>query len=132
MVQFAADRLAEPFPCKEKSVLDPLVIEAVRWQTGKSDADIIALRKDAVRAIESEAAQLAESGATLAWFMGADPLVQEVAKEVNGPLLARLAERSGFHDLEAVEVFREGADFHGPLACTGNGVPVEHVTCGET
>ena len=47
-------------------------------------------------------------------------------------ILERLPEHGvALKDLEAVEVFREGADFHGPLVCTGNGVPVEHVTCGE-
>ena len=73
-------------------------------------------------------------------------MLQRFAAEVNGPLMIALAEKAGYHDVDCVELFRDGAPLVGKLkrpsqhsfvcdlSCcvrfcfvcrTGNGVPRE-------
>ena len=49
----------------------------------------------------------------------------QVSSQVNGPLLEILADSCGFHDRACIELFRKGGDIIGPLACSGNGTPID-------
>ncbi len=44
-----------------------------------------------------------------------------MARGVHGPILEALGHSCNYHDMEAVEVFRQGGDMVGVLKCTGNG-----------
>ena len=44
-----------------------------------------------------------------------DDVLQRFAAEVNGPLMIALAEKAGYHDVDCVELFREGAPLVGKL-----------------
>ena len=44
-----------------------------------------------------------------------DEVLQRFAAEVNGPLMVALAEKAGYHDVDCVELFREGAPLVGKL-----------------
>ena len=45
----------------------------------------------------------------------ADVHVAQISEGVHGPLLKALAERAGYHDVDAVELFRTGAPIVGRL-----------------
>ena len=42
-------------------------------------------------------------------------MLRRFADEVNGPLMAALAAKVGYHDVDCVELFREGAPLVGKL-----------------
>ena len=119
----AGAAIARPLVRKEVEAA-PELRQAISWAAQRCPADVVAGREAVTRAIECEGAELRESGAVERWFAGADAHVRQVAREVNGPLLERLARRSDFHDPGAVELFRRGAPFVGLLPCSGNGVPI--------
>ena len=58
-----------------------------------------------------------------------DPVIRATATGVNGPLLAALAGRAGYHDAAAVELFRSGAPLAAALAVSGPRVHSLHKHC---
>ena len=124
MLRFTAGAATARPPVRKEVEAAPELRQAISWAAQRCPAEIIAAREAVTRAIECEGVELRESGAVERWFAGADAHVRRVAREVNGPLLERLARRSGFHDPGAVELFRRGAPFVGMLPCSGNGVPI--------
>ena len=50
---------------------------------------------------------------------GADYGVWSVSRNVNGPLMLALAEKIGYHDKGAIEMFRRGGPLVGLLPCSG-------------
>ena len=58
----------------------------------------------------------------------------QVAGGVNGPLLDALAKKVKHHDIDCVNLFREGGPLLGTLQCTGNGTPIppgEHASFSD-
>ena len=49
--------------------------------------------------------------------------VAGVIRDVNGPLMAVLAESIAYHDAGVVTMMRDGGPLCGLLSCTGNGRP---------
>lgn len=104
---------------------------------------VIEQRTGIIEQIEAAAEELKSNGEREGWLASADPLVREVSKDVNGPLLEMLAEAINFHDCECIELFRKGCPLAsllschfcfalahvtnaqvGVLPCSGNGTPV--------
>ena len=121
MLDFAHRAVSNPPPVRASATLDPSVVRAIEWVAMRSCADIISERERIVAEIEAEGAALARDGSVAAWAAPCDAVTQRVVEHVNGPLLQRLAERSGFWDLDAVNMLRDGAPLVGPLPASGNG-----------
>ena len=69
---------------------------------------VIEQRTSLIVQIEAAAKELESSGERGRWLASADPLVREVSKDVNGPLLEMLADAIDFHDRDCIEFFRKG------------------------
>ena len=101
------------------------VADALDWCSSRPPEQRVAAREATIRHIERHAAALKNSGEVESWFRGADEIMRAVSDGVNGPLLEHLAKESGFHDLEAVSLFRCGAPMTGKLPVTGNGDTID-------
>jgi len=69
---------------------------------------VIEQRTSLIEQIEAAAKELESSGERGRWLASADPLVREISKDVNGPLLEMLADAIDFHDRDCIELFRTG------------------------
>ena len=52
--------------------------------------------------------QMRENGLCDDWFRDVAPEVRTVSGSANGPLLQQLLTAAGYHDVECVEMLREG------------------------
>ena len=69
---------------------------------------VIEQRTSLIEQIEAAAKELESSGERGRWLASADPLVREISKDVNGPLLELLADAIDFHDRACIKLFRTG------------------------
>ena len=67
--------------------------ECLAWQKGRSAEEIMCERESATQLIEGNGSWYWQSGKCAEWFVGADPDVAYIAREVNGPLSEELAAR---------------------------------------
>ena len=104
------------------------LVETLDWFEGKSTAEIMNYRENAIRAIEELATTLKKEGKVKKWLDEArDDKVRRISENINGPLLEILATKIQYHDQRAIELFREGAPIVGILPRTGLGKPVAPV-----
>ena len=102
--------------------------EAIEWIRERSSDQVIADRERIISKIELLGEKMTRDGRRASWFADADPHVARVSEDVNGPLATWLAVASEYHDLEAIELFRKGADMVGVLEYSGLGSPIEPAT----
>jgi hypothetical protein len=84
------------------------VKDAIRWQSAHSAEEIINFREELVASLERRHMHMRASGVPECWLKEGDPLVTEVARDVNGPLMLALAVAANHHDTACVELFRQG------------------------
>ena len=96
--------------------------QALQWQTGLSDDEIMRDRERILNTLEDAAKVMWQEGLCQKWLEGADPQVAVVSKTVNGIIMEDLAKAIGHEDLEIVEVFRIGGELMGPLQVSGREV----------
>lgn len=124
MLAFAADAVEQAPPRRSDPVLEASVLRAVDWMAARPAEQIRSEREAVVSAIVREGEGLKADGSAARWLQGCDPTTRRILADVNGPLLARLAAKSGFGDCAAVDMLREGAPLVGVLPCSGNGAAI--------
>ena len=100
-------------PFKHEKPLDDEIKESIQWSCKRTPEEIIAYRNKLADWIDSRAAHFRDSGEADRWLEEADPVVRQVSKGVNGPLMEVLAKAIGYHGPDVIQFFRTGA----PLVC---------------
>ena len=121
---WASAQKEHPFE-KSGTVVSDAVSAAIEWINQRSCAQVMAERERIVSKIEQLGELMIRDGRRDAWFVGADPHVAGVSNGVNGPLAMWLAIASDYHDREAIELFRKGAEMAGVLTNSGLGTPID-------
>ena len=106
VVQFI---LPQPLPFLWQVAVPIDVREAIRWQSTHSADEIIAFREEFVSCLEQRHQHMVECGVPAEWRLDGDPLVADVARDVNGPLLLCVARAANHQDTACVELFRQGS-----------------------
>ena len=97
--------------------------QALQWQSGLSDEEIMRDRDSILNTLEEAANVMWQQGLCQKWLEGADPQVAVVSKTVNGIIFEDLAKTVQDPDLEMIQAFRTGADFMGLLPVSGREMP---------
>ena len=105
-----------PPPLDERAELDSGNKAAIQWISQRSADEVNSYRLKIVETVENLAALYQREGRCEEWFNGADRIVQEVSRGVNGPLLEELVAKTLFEDKAAPNTFRTGAPLVGALA----------------
>ena len=95
-------------PFNSKVVLHTDVVDAIKWQSARSAAEVMHAREKIVCEIESLGARLWQDGSVATWYRGCDDTIARVSATVNGPLLERLAAAARHGDPACIEFFRRG------------------------
>ena len=92
-LEFTIKALAMDDPFANDLAMHDDIWECLAWQKGRSAEEIMCERESATRLIEGNGSWYWQSGKCAEWFVGADPDVAYIAREVNGPLSEELAAR---------------------------------------
>jgi len=137
-----------PDPCLSQIIPDDDVVEALRWQAGRTVEQIIHDRECIIQEIESLGDSLWSSGQRNVWVAKSPKDVRKLLQGVNGPLIDLLASKSGHSDQRCADMFQTGmlclrfrarlfllsaagAPLYGQLECAGIGLPVEAAVVGS-
>ena len=108
----------------------------MKWVSDNTPEEVNRTRLKILASIEKLAQRLVDDGSAKKWsaagarfvhvavvrcgrLAGADYGVWSVSRNVNGPLMLALAEKIGYHDKGAIEMFRRGGPLIGLLPCSG-------------
>ena len=120
IAEFTRNALKSEDPFKmDISLLDCETIENIQWRKSVSNKEAFELRERIVTEIEARGQQLWKDGTVTEWFRNADPLVKDICRDVNAPLMTELANKIDYNDKSCVECFREGAQLAGVLPDVG-------------
>ena len=89
-LEFTIKALAMDDPFISDPVMHDDIWECLAWQKGRSADEIMSNRESVTQLIESDGCKFWQSGKCAEWFVGADPNVAFIAREVNGPLCEEL------------------------------------------
>ena len=92
-LEFTIKALAMDDPFANDLAMHDDIWECLAWQKGRSAEEIMCERESATQLIECNGSWYWQSGKCAEWFVGADPDVAYIAREVNGPLCEELAAR---------------------------------------
>ena len=92
-LEFTIKALAMDDPFANDLAMHDDIWECLAWQKGRSAEEIMCERESATQLIEGNGSWYWQSGKCAEWFVGADPDVAYIAREVNGPLCEELAAR---------------------------------------
>ncbi len=144
ILSFTIDALRQQVPKAGSPDLDAVVADAIRWQSQRSAEQAMRERDRILSRLEEDAKWYRhvsfchvvfgssvghsrsvllcrKTGACKRWLMGAARDIKSVSSTVCGPLFEKLAWEAKHPDVEAVEIFRQGAQLYGMLPPDGIG-----------
>ena len=92
-LEFTIKALAMEDPFANDPAMHDDIRECLAWQKGRSAEDIMRERESVTQLIEKNGIGYWQSGKSAEWFVGADPDVAYISREVNGPLWEEVVAR---------------------------------------
>ena len=124
MINFVLGAFADRDAFKSNVVLDSNVLNCFEWMAEKDELESMRCRESMIQAIERDGKRLWADGTVARWIHDADPGVQRISAEVNGPLFSLLVKAADHDDVDCVDLMRFGAPLMGKLPLSGNGEQV--------
>ena len=92
-LEFTIKALAMEDPFTNDPAMHDDIRECLAWQKGRSAEAIMRERESVTQLIEKNGTGYWQSGQSAEWFVGADPDVAYISREVNGPLWEEVVAR---------------------------------------
>ena len=119
ITEFTKEALLSPDPFDTKAChLDESTLKNIEWRKSKTNDEARAYRETQIQQIEQLGDTMWKNKCVEKWMQNADPWTKQICRNVNGPLLEKLAKDAGHHDIECVSFFRFGAQIAGDLPRT--------------
>ena len=89
---------------------DKETIEILEWIAARSVEQVNEYRVRTMDEIQKLAEHYIKTGEAQGWTEQGDDITQRIAKEVNGPLMEKLARRTGFDDTTVPHTFSQACE----------------------
>ena len=119
MKDFMTQAPSRPEAAHTPTQLPKALGAAISWCNARSEQQIISERELALNKLEQLV--ILQSKENAEWLSGADSIIKQLSSGIAGFSLQTLAKETNFHDPEAVDLLRNGAQLVGTLPFSGTG-----------